>query len=727
MHEPIDRRTSLLDELKRRRVVRVAIGYIGAMFVLLQGVQVLVEALMLPDGLLRVLALTALAGFPAALVLSWAFDLNREGIRLTGPGTESGRLVLRLPRRAIVGGGTGLLLACLALLVVVYRPDMAAARVVPGAETIAVLPFSVSGESVRDLEHGMVDLLSRNLNEVGTIRTVDPRAVLMRWQAHLQAGQVSFDEALQVAREVNAGSVLTGSVVAAGPRVRISADLHGVDGGRIAAVQVDGAVDDVLALVDSVSVALLREIWQSRQPLPRLSVSAVTTGNMDAIRAFIAGERHYRAAAWDSALIAFDRAVAADSTFALAHYRIATTADWGGTAEQGDAGIAAALRLVDRLPQREQTLLRAAALRRQGERAAAVDTLSAYVERYPDDPEAWFYLADEIFHLRADAPAPGGATSAEQFWMFERALALDPTFTPALIHPLEVGFGSADTALVSRFVAHLDRSVTATHGAAGIYRAGLRALRAPADTRAIDEALRASFVEPRHGVQNLEVQAAAAVRPAMLRLAARLPAGERRVLRRSLEAEPGTAAMLALAPLLVLDGETAAARRLLEAAAAQREAYAPEIRDIVLATVLAGHADSTFFLGAAAAVSDASRTVARLVAAIDARDRAALRAALADTGRIESARRRSAVAAVGEGFLTVLQGDTARGLARLSDALEREGFHRGSFEALWFRGLELRAAYGPERERARAALQAGWPGSPLYEPRRLRLLARLAG
>ena len=55
----------------------------------------------------------------------------------------------------------------------------------------------------------MVDLLSANLNGVGGIRTVDSRRVISTWTKRGGESGFGLDGALAVAREVDAGSVLT--------------------------------------------------------------------------------------------------------------------------------------------------------------------------------------------------------------------------------------------------------------------------------------------------------------------------------------------------------------------------------------------------------------------------------------------------------------------------------------------------------------------------------------
>ncbi|MBI4520499.1 MAG: serine/threonine protein kinase [Gemmatimonadetes bacterium] len=70
-------------ELKRRKVARVAAAYVAGAFIFLQGMELIMPALRLqdPDTLYGVIATVTLAGFPAALVLSWIFDFTAAGIR----------------------------------------------------------------------------------------------------------------------------------------------------------------------------------------------------------------------------------------------------------------------------------------------------------------------------------------------------------------------------------------------------------------------------------------------------------------------------------------------------------------------------------------------------------------------------------------------------------------------------------------------------------------------
>ncbi|HWE23814.1 MAG TPA: sigma 54-interacting transcriptional regulator, partial [Myxococcales bacterium] len=74
-----------LDELSRRKVVRVVIAYSVAVFGALQGADVIVTRLSLPPQWMTWIVAGCLAGLPVAAILAWIFDWTRHGIVRTQP------------------------------------------------------------------------------------------------------------------------------------------------------------------------------------------------------------------------------------------------------------------------------------------------------------------------------------------------------------------------------------------------------------------------------------------------------------------------------------------------------------------------------------------------------------------------------------------------------------------------------------------------------------------
>src|SRR5437588_2907831 len=75
--------TGFFDEVKRRKVYRVAAAYIIAAGGAIQLASASFPAWELPNWALRLVIVLLLIGFPIVLILAWAFDVTPEGIRAT--------------------------------------------------------------------------------------------------------------------------------------------------------------------------------------------------------------------------------------------------------------------------------------------------------------------------------------------------------------------------------------------------------------------------------------------------------------------------------------------------------------------------------------------------------------------------------------------------------------------------------------------------------------------
>ena len=73
---------SLFSELKRRNVLRVALAYLAASWLLIQIVETLFPIFGLANALIRVVAILLGIGFPAVLIFSWLYELTPEGLKL---------------------------------------------------------------------------------------------------------------------------------------------------------------------------------------------------------------------------------------------------------------------------------------------------------------------------------------------------------------------------------------------------------------------------------------------------------------------------------------------------------------------------------------------------------------------------------------------------------------------------------------------------------------------
>jgi serine/threonine-protein kinase len=292
---------------------------------------------------------------------------------------------------------------------------------------LAVLPFSVPAAGQFDyLVEGMVDLLSRNLNGVGAQVTVDPGRVVSALDSGEKRGVQDAERGLVIARRLGAGRYILGSVHAAGGKLRIQAQLYEETADRpvpIAQASADGDSAALFDLVDRLSAQLL--VSSDRSQGARLAqTAAVTTRSLPALKAYLDAERNLRAARFDSAVAGFQAATALDSSFALAHYRLGVAAMWNGRMGLLAPSIARARALSDRLGERDRALLSAFADMARGAPNAAERQYREILDKYPDDLEARFQLANVLYNYNA----PRGRPPGEAREHYDRVLEVDPKF-----------------------------------------------------------------------------------------------------------------------------------------------------------------------------------------------------------------------------------------------------------------------------------------------------------
>lgn len=358
-----------------------------------------------------------------------------------------GAAIRELARRPwILAVAAGALIALVAVYVtrrdsgLELTPEEALAEGAPAG--IAVLPFTVNDPSLSTWREGMVDLLSVNLDGVPGLRPITSRTVLARWRD--EAPDVAdLGTSLEVARRTGARYALIGSAVAVGNEVRFSADIYDARLGELlGSAQAQGSPDSVLALVDRLALGVVRALPQGKEGvLPRVHLEGATTTSLPALKSYLEGEVLFRRGEFTAATASYERAVAADSTFALALSRLASSCGWGIS---GDCAgyIARAAAHADRLPPWAATLVQANYALTHG-RMDGIELLRQALQKHPDDPDTW-YLLGETYEHNGHKVLVDGKQESER--AISRAVELDPTFAPAYIHLIEHAINDTDRA-----------------------------------------------------------------------------------------------------------------------------------------------------------------------------------------------------------------------------------------------------------------------------------------
>src|SRR3989449_4916649 len=345
----------------------------------------------------------ALAKAPADRFVTAAQFAEALTPSVTGP------VRLRLTaRRILAAGAVTAAVGALVLTVIRWRAGVGP---VLDPNLVAVAPFDVLDPKLDLWHEGLVDVLSRNLDGAGPLRTVSPTVVVRRW-----SGRADPTSAEELGRRTGARLTVFGNIVGAGlDTVRISASiLDAASGNVVAQVERRDLTARMDRLSDSLTVALLRELGQTR-PIAAVRLSSFGSTNLSALREFLRGEHFFRALALDSALAHYRHAIAADSTFAPALRRICQVLWWQG--HQDSLWVTYAFRaaaLNHHLAPRESLLVtidslaaaingaywqRATGTVAWNEGQRLYRTLEEATRRYPEDPEIWYNLGEARYHF----------------------------------------------------------------------------------------------------------------------------------------------------------------------------------------------------------------------------------------------------------------------------------------------------------------------------------------
>jgi serine/threonine-protein kinase len=295
-------------ELKKRRVFPWFGAYIAGGFLVLEGFDQLVGQGLLPGLAYKLALVFYLFGFPGTLILAWFHGEK---------GTQK-------PPAIEIWLQSMMLAAALAVCVFIVRNDMAARAVAEAAaesdldpRRVAVLYFEdPSGSS--ELEYLADGLTEALIDKLAYVRALD--LISRNGVAPYRDGAVSRDS---IARALDAGSLIAGSVEQVGQRIRVTARLvDGASGADLQRASFELPAGDLLVISDSLSQDVSEFLRERLGEEVRLRERRAATSNPDAWAQVQRAERLRKAAEdqvedddIEAAFASFDRA---DSILALA-------------------------------------------------------------------------------------------------------------------------------------------------------------------------------------------------------------------------------------------------------------------------------------------------------------------------------------------------------------------------------------------------------------------------
>ena len=395
---------SLIAELKRRNVFRVAMAYGIVAWLLVEMASVVLPALHLPEWTLTLLVFLVVAGFPLALILAWAFELTPEGIKRetsVDPAESITDLTGRKLDFAIIG--------LLAIAVVYFAVDKFVLKTeqLPSVEpiarekSIAVLPFANRSANEADafFVDGMHDDILAHLAKIRSLKVIS-RTSVMEYRN-------TTKNLKTIGQELGATTILEGGVQRAGDQIRVNVQL--IDAKTDEQLWSDFydqelTTANIFAIQTEIATAIADALRATLSAEERGLLDAVPTQSMAALEAYFRGKQ--RMAMRSSVNLAeaiddFTRAIELDPDFALAYVGLADSyqlqIEYGGLpldemVEKSQAAIGRALALDDRLAEAYTSLGAIEGLRDNLEAAEAAFKRS--LEFNPNYATAYQWYAD---------------------------------------------------------------------------------------------------------------------------------------------------------------------------------------------------------------------------------------------------------------------------------------------------------------------------------------------
>ena len=376
-------------ELRRRKVIRVAIAYLVVAWLVIEVANVLLPTLLLPEWSPRLVTALVALGFPLAVVLAWAFNLTAAGVQAETASSEPQVL-----------------------------PPAVETAARDQRRSILVLPFANLSE---DPGHGffsdgvteeILDQLSRQ-----------PGLRVMSRTTSFSLRD-SDQDVQAIAARLGVELVLEGSVRRSGQRLRITTQLvDAANDSHLWSDRYDRELDDIFQVQADIARRILSALHLDPRPTQEL---LPPTAAIEAWDYYLRGRQYLHMLtekSLDLALQMFRQAIALDPAFARAHAGIAHTeslvAQWFRHSpehlESADLASREALRLAPDLA--DAHAARGSALTVNGAYAEAAKAFDTALSIEPDNYDTLYLYGRSRF-------AAGDAEAAADLWL--RAHAAQP-------------------------------------------------------------------------------------------------------------------------------------------------------------------------------------------------------------------------------------------------------------------------------------------------------------
>jgi TolB-like protein len=303
---------SLYRELKRRNVFRVAIAYLALAWLVIEVAGTVFPVFGIPDWGVRLFVVAFALGFVPALIISWVYEITPEGLKREKEVVREASITHLTAKRLDVFT-IGVVVVALAFIL---------------ADRLWMSP-RFAEQSVDLSPEGDQEYFSDGISEeiLNALAHISELHVISRSSAFSFKGKGL--DIPTIAEQLGVANILEGSVRKSGNQVRITAQL--IDArtdAHVWSATYNRDLVDIFAIQDEISAAIVEALRQQLGLRIATMPRAITAVNVEAHEAYLRGRHLQLQRTTDTlkrAVLEFEKAVAHDPDYALAHAELAIT------------------------------------------------------------------------------------------------------------------------------------------------------------------------------------------------------------------------------------------------------------------------------------------------------------------------------------------------------------------------------------------------------------------
>jgi TolB-like protein/Flp pilus assembly protein TadD len=305
--------------IQKYKYLNIAFIYLGTALVVIHFTEAIVHGLHMPSITFSLVVVLVLAGLPIVLLIAWAIGHKK-------PDIDNAHVIKPVKRNWLkIGFASVLSIVMFVAAIFIYNKFFYSAKFTGKEKSIAVLPFVINENNKNDeyLSDGIVMEIINRLSKTDALK-------VKGWasSSKFRGDKINFKE---VAKELNAAAILSGTFQKSGNTIRIYVELLDAGTGTLIwSEKYDSDFSDIFSVQSDVAQQIVSGLNATISSDEKKKIEKTSTENPDAFKYYLLGVKennkfwqthdleHFR-----NGKIFFEKALSLDSNYALPHAGLA--------------------------------------------------------------------------------------------------------------------------------------------------------------------------------------------------------------------------------------------------------------------------------------------------------------------------------------------------------------------------------------------------------------------